>query len=254
MIKRFIIIVVCLCAGGFAFGAGDTSNCSGTGVVFDTDSQSCVCDFGYYGDGTNCTKCPEHKMTLRTGSATVDECLCDKGWGMEEGTCTRCPRHKYKNIVGNVQCVYCPAGEYTNAVGASECSSCPAGYCCAYGEYYACKRGTYGDGGTPCATVHELQEVVIQEGYCIRGGGGVCVAPWSYNPSIYAKGVCTNKCNRGCTTAETGAASNSECSVRTVERFCIGNRCFSWPDEISQSSLNINVSGSNYSCPAGVSQ
>ncbi len=254
MRKRFFIFLCGVFISVNALCANDTgTTCSGTGVVFDAESNGCVCDVGYYGDGVTCTKCPSHKSTENIGSTALADCKCDKGWGLENGACTKCPRHKYKSLVGDFQCVYCPAGQYTSAFGATSCTSCPPGHCCAYGDYYQCKKGTYGMGGTSCDLVQAVQQVTIGTGpgVCARGDGPTCSGELIDDQSIYAKGICSTKCTPGCTTSGVGAMASGECTVKTAKQFCVGTRCFKWPDNgsIAEQSLSNNIDTHNVNCP-----
>ena len=213
-----------------------------------------ACQVGYYDDNGECKKCPSSTTTEDTGATSIEDCKCKAGFGANAGSvsCVRCPIHKYKPTVGNYRCIYCPAGEYTNSVGATSCKSCSLGHCCAYGEQYKCKRGTYAENSnSACRQVVEHIEIVNSEEICSAKKGGICHGEIQDDLSVYDRGVCPSSCNLGCTTEGEASVSSSDCIVKTAKEFCVGAKCFSWSFEIAQQPLSIDT-GRDFSCPTGV--
>lgn len=163
-----------------------------------------------------------------------------------DNPCQKCPAGTWSSQSGVSTCRNtCAAGKYSLVVGATSsavCKDCPTGHCCAYGHKYTCLKGTYGDGGTACRGVLSYQQNVVSGGVCMRSG--TCPVA-----SVYQKGVCI-ACNPGCTTPGLGSISNEDCTVKTAKKFCVGNSCFSWPNDGSVSEQPLNsVIENNNTCP-----
>ena len=60
---------------------GQCIHCTGEGVIYD-GANACKCNTGYYGTGTQCTKCPEHGICTET--EFVD---CEEGYLKEDNIC-----------------------------------------------------------------------------------------------------------------------------------------------------------------------
>lgn len=230
---------------------------------FAVGDNQLACDAGSYGSGGACQPCPVGTYSNTTNATS----------------CTPCPEGTFAAGTGSASCTVCDNGTISASEGATECTPCPSGfttfgedrkhcfvyyeygsvrkkctpgYCCGNGERYKCKKGTYADAGVECAKA--LQNS-YQQSSCGGGttrGGGQCVIQDMY---VYQPGAC-EQCPSGCTTEGIASQLRSDCTVVTAKQFCVGNECFSWPDEIAQSGLASGVATGtiNWSCPNGINQ
>ena len=84
----------CICNVGYYLDGSSCLSCpantsppSTSGL---TSVSQCICDEGYYLDGSSCTSCKSGTMTASTGSTSASQCICDKGYYLDGSSCTSC--------------------------------------------------------------------------------------------------------------------------------------------------------------------
>ena len=160
--------LVCVCEPGYAGDANDTA------------CTACPADTYKPARGIgNCTRCPEHAVTIPAGAASAStaltDCTCPPGFFGENGTaCTACPVGTFKSEYGNASCTACPANQTTvgpestaltdcvcnvtfgRVSGVSDalvCHLCPAGEKQTRVGTYECAKCIGGSGTEPGETV-----------------------------------------------------------------------------------------------------
>ena len=243
-----------------------------------TDSDTCVeCPAGTYGPRKGldvCVSCPVGTYSSSVGAMTLATCLkCPVGTASDvEGatssdTCVKCENGFFASEEGSETCMYCEsqggAAMYVPE-DRSSCEPCPPGNCCYNFKGYVCNKGTYSTGGLACpesniawtqvnvctapveaagghSTGDNSSSTAQSSSY--RSGGNrsdpVCM---NYAVDMFPrKGVCTS-CPSGCTTEMVGAMYSGDCTVKTINQYCSGGACFSWPTDGSIYELPISNS------------
>lgn len=257
----------CSCEEGVECDPCDNPGCNLCGA---TSAEVCVsCPAGTYNNRkgvTECTPCGTGHYSSTVGATSAAVCMkCPKGTASDVeiatsiDTCEECIDGFFARDEGMDACEYC-ASENGQAMyipqDKSDCMVCPPGNCCYAYKAYACNKGTFSGGGLPCPESHiayvghDTCQANDRGGGNTRGGGSgnVCVA---MNFDMFPrKGVCES-CPSGCTTETVGAFEASECTVKTINKYCGSGGCFSWPDDgsISEQAISnpdIHLAGS---CP-----
>ena len=174
--------------------AGATNNCTGN-TVFDPNTQTCVCMKGYYGDGTNCTKCSHGTTTEGPGATSSNECKCEPGMYMSDAgnVCQACPPGTFMDVYNDsFDCYLCPQGTYADSTGSVSCTPCNEGLTTASSgatsstQCNICAQGWYGGehGCHPCPN-----------GTSTSGIGKLTVSQCDVcAPGYYGNGIRCNKC------------------------------------------------------------
>ena len=117
-------------------GAEDSGTTISTGS---TSASQCICDVGYYLDGSSCTSCGSGSTTESIGSTSLLDCICNAGFVfIDSGVCrVMCAGDDNSDCscdVGFYQrqdnvCVKCGQGESSpvGSISSSACSPCSAG-------------------------------------------------------------------------------------------------------------------------------
>jgi len=110
-------------------------------------ATKCECAEGSYSieDQQYCELCPDNTNSAANSTSLMD-CLCNAGWSGPISTCTRCVPGKFKDVPGSHACIDCPVGKYSYFVGASmkeECSECASGWSNVSGDCVGCVPGKY---------------------------------------------------------------------------------------------------------------
>jgi hypothetical protein len=123
--------VQCAPCGFGRFSAGGTTTCtscplSSTTVSLTSASVSeCVCESGFYLQGSECMLCPVH-MSSPAGSVQITDCQCVPGYtGPHGDSCEACEVGKYKPLSGSSLCDLCEPGKYMDELAATTCKACP---------------------------------------------------------------------------------------------------------------------------------
>ena len=139
-------------------------------AVSDPGASTCVCDVGFWGDGTNCSSCTTCSanailttLCLRNSSSNMAICSCDAGYYGDGLTCTACktcgPNATLTttcpiNSSSDIATCACDAGYYGDGTSCSSCTTCDPNAApitpCAIGSttdtvVCACKSGFYGN-------------------------------------------------------------------------------------------------------------
>jgi len=278
-------------------GASSCQTCP-AGKYSGAGASSCqTCPAGTYSSAgaSQCEPCAEGTYS-NSGASSCYQCPAGKYGDDESGSCIECPAGKYSpepGAHGASGCLPCPLRTYSEA-GASQCETCPAGSCCALGIAYRCVKGTWSPGNEVCqATQYNINELAVcqtyekgagnssnynqpkgttgnrgiddnptagnQPGGGSGGGGSNTCSSVIEDLSGYKNGFCLHECGGSCTTASTGAASESYCTVKTVKTFKYkGNdnndKTFEWPKDGSVSEQSVKpssgVSLGSIQCPA----
>ena len=94
-----------------------------------TSASQCICNVGYYLDGSSCVSCPEYSSPPSTsGLTSVSQCRCNAGYSLAASSCTACDSGKWSDTVGANTCIDCSAGRFKNQTGSnSPCLECEVG-------------------------------------------------------------------------------------------------------------------------------
>ncbi|XP_061175629.1 proprotein convertase subtilisin/kexin type 5-like [Saccostrea echinata] len=120
------------------------------GEEFNSTVKTCgKCALGYYksavGNSEPCTKCPDGKTTLTTGSISsaacnIMKCATGSYHDTNMGTCKNCSRNFYQDQDGEISCKACPGSvkKFTLSEGSNSQSQCVSE--CSTNPNY-CKNG-----------------------------------------------------------------------------------------------------------------
>eukprot|EP00054_Salpingoeca_dolichothecata_P029419 m.231813 g.231813 ORF g.231813 m.231813 type:complete len:1627 (-) comp26471_c0_seq1:135-5015(-) len=122
-----------------------------TSIAGTTTRFQCLCDKGYYGNGS-CTRCPTNSATNKIGSQTLDDCECGesfydsiRGTGVLCKACRSCGANRYRSKLcqgeSDSTCSRCPEHSHSSRGSTSVTSCiCDAGYkLTSRGNTYICE-------------------------------------------------------------------------------------------------------------------
>jgi hypothetical protein len=99
----------CLCAAGFAGGAGEAC-------------VECLADTFEAGD--TCQDCPANSVSAAR-SAGASACQCKAGYsGPDGGACAACARGQFKALAGVAACAFCNEHASTLDLASTEAAEC----------------------------------------------------------------------------------------------------------------------------------
>ncbi|XP_055866795.1 uncharacterized protein LOC106070475 isoform X2 [Biomphalaria glabrata] len=203
------------------------------------------CNIGFYKDrnaNSNCTKCPDHKITLGQGSSSITNCSithCELGfYSMDNIFCLNCPIGTYKNFTGNQQCLHCPSNRTTTQYGSTDITNCSFAHC-VLGFYSmdnmscsVCPNGTYKNftGNQPCVKCPMNRTTTNVGAIDISNCSFAHCEPGFYSSDNISCSICLNgtykeftgnqpclECPRNKTTTVFGATDISYCSFAHCE-------------------------------------
>ncbi|XP_055867264.1 neurogenic locus Notch protein-like isoform X3 [Biomphalaria glabrata] len=203
------------------------------------------CNIGFYKDenaNSNCTKCPDHKITLGQGSSSITNCNithCELGfYSMDNIFCLDCPIGTYKNFTGNQQCLHCPNYRTTTENGSTDITNCSFAHCVP-GFYLMnnisciiCPNGTYKNftGNQACLKCPKNRTTTNVGAIDISNCSYAHCEPGFYSSDNISCSICPNgtykdftgnqpcsKCPSDKTTTDLGATDISNCSFAHCE-------------------------------------
>lgn len=141
--------------GNYSTGDGVCVSCPyGMASLF--ASAACVCDAGFYPEGSSCVPCATstykpgvgnnsclschaNSATLAQGSLSPESCICDDGFGKSAGSCSQCAAGSYSDAG---ECAACPVGSTSTQSESASCE-CQPGYTLVEPSCVACDVGKY---------------------------------------------------------------------------------------------------------------
>lgn len=91
------------------------------------DMKGTSFSYGYNLSNISCSSCTGHNQVY---DSSTNSCVCDKGYYSNAGTCQPCGTNTYKNVIGDDQslCSFCPSNSTTNGLNGQTTCVCNPGY------------------------------------------------------------------------------------------------------------------------------